>query len=144
MRTLNALQLEIEKLQKERETLIALCEFIPEKLAIFFKETYLDSGYSMGEQIIYTCNGRELLVVDNREHYTGRGKKYVPTHGLIKIDFTKKALKEYCTLLKEMHSLELSKNFEAFFEKGRALKKMVVENINDKESKIKNLTCTAF
>lgn len=184
MRTLKELQAQIEELQKQKEILTTLCGFIPEKLAVYFKKTHMSSGYSMGEKIIYTCNGKELLVVDNREYYTGRGKKYLPTHGLIKVDFTKKALKAYCTLLKEMDSLEwfdkLSKNerntiqqelrfarannqnteniekdltrvqavissrFEEFCEKGRELKKIVLENINYKESKIRELVCTAF
>lgn len=101
MRTLKELQSEIEKLQKEEETLTTLCEFIPEKLAVYFKHTYLRSGYSMGEEIVYTCNGKKLLVIDNREYYTGRGRKYTPIHGYIKVDFTKKALKSYCSLLKD-------------------------------------------
>jgi hypothetical protein len=101
MKTLKELQAEIEKLQKEEETLTTLCGFIPEKLAVYFKHTYLRSGYSMGEEIVYTCNGKELLVIDNREYYTGRGRKYTPTHGYIKVDFTKKALKAYCSLLKD-------------------------------------------
>ena len=101
MKTLQELQVEIEKLQKEKEILTTLCEFIPEKLAVFFKPTYLSSGYSMREKIVYTCNGRELFVEDNRECYAGRGRKYTPTHGYIKIDFTKKDLKAYCLLLKD-------------------------------------------
>ena len=104
MKTLKELQAEIEKLQKEEKTLTTLCGFIPEKLAVFFKHTYLISGYSMGEEIVYTCNGQELLVVDNREYYTGRGRKYTPTHGYIKVDFTKKALKAYCLLLKDEYN----------------------------------------
>lgn len=47
MRTLKELQAEIEKLQKEKETLTTLCEFIPENLAVNFKDTYLTSGYTI-------------------------------------------------------------------------------------------------
>lgn len=184
MRTLKELQAEIEKLQKEKETLTTLCEFIPEKLAVNFKNTYLSSGYSMGEKIIYTCNGKELLVIDNRSYYTGRGNKYTPTHGLIKIDFTKKALTAYCRTLKEMAGIEwenklsknvrndiqqelrfarahnqntedlekelakvqtiISKKFEDFCVEGGNLKKILLLHINYKESKIKDLVCTAF
>lgn len=185
MRTLKELQAQIEELQKQKETLTTLCGFIPEKLAVYFKKTYMSSGYAMGEKIIYTCKGKELLVVDNRSYYTGRGQKYLPTHGIIKVDFTtKKALREYCSILKEMERIDfsekLSKNerntilqelrsarannqntedlekeltriqavisnrIEEFCEKGRELRKIVLENINYKESKIKDLICTAF
>lgn len=47
MKTLKELQAQIEDLQREKETLTTLCEFIPEKLAVFFKPTYLNSGYSI-------------------------------------------------------------------------------------------------
>ena len=104
MKTLKEIQAQIEELQKEKETLTTLCEFIPEKLAVYFKHTYLRSGYSMGEEVVYTCNGKELLAIDNREYYTGRGRKYTPTHGYIKVDFTKKALKAYCSLLKDEYN----------------------------------------
>lgn len=184
MRILKELQAQIEELQKQKEILTTLCGFIPEKLAVYFKKTHMSSGYSMGEKIIYTCKGKELLVVDNREYYTGRGKKYNPTHGVIKVDFTKKALKQYCTILKEMERIELSEklsknerntiqqelrfarannqntedlekeltrvqgvissSFEIFSEKGRELKGILLNNINYKESKIRELVCTAF
>lgn len=114
MKTLKELQAQIEELQQEKNTLTALCEFVPKKLAIFFKEIYLSSGYSMREKIVYSCNGKELLVIDNRESYTGRGRKYTPTHGFINVDFTKKSLKQYLSVLKEIDRLEwfnkLSKN----------------------------------
>ncbi len=35
MKTLKELQAQIEDLQREKETLTTLCEFIPEKLAVF-------------------------------------------------------------------------------------------------------------
>lgn len=58
----------------------------------------------MGEEIVYTCNGKKLLVIDDREYYTGRSRKYTPTHGYIQVDFTKKALKSYCSLLKDEYN----------------------------------------
>lgn len=106
MKTQKELLREIESLQGELQTITTLCEFIPEKLAVHFKPAYLRSGYSMGETIVYTCNGKTIITQNECKHYTGTGRKYTPTHGLIKIDFTKKALTAYCRTLKEMGSLE--------------------------------------
>ena len=69
MRTLKELQAEIEKLQKELEMRQMLCALVHEKYAICFKPTRIDSGYSMGEVVVYTCDGKEIYREDNRKFF---------------------------------------------------------------------------
>ena len=132
MRTRKELQAEIEKLQKEEETLNTLCEFIPEKHAIYFRPTRFDSGYSMGEVVIYICNGKEIYREDNRKYYTGRGAKYKPTHGEIFVNFTKNALLEYCKFCYNIRVKEIRKEYKESVEIGQAkrefLKKYISKN----------------
>ena len=127
MRTLKDLQKEVNDLQNELEMRTALCALVPEKYAMSFKPTRIDSGYSMGEVVIYICNGKEIYREDNRKYYTGRGSKYKPTHGSIFVNFTKKALLEYCKLCYNIRGKqirnELTEAIEIGKEKSELLKK---------------------
>lgn len=112
MKTQKELLKEIKSLQGELQTITTLCEFIPEKLAVHFKPAYLRSGYSMGETIVYTCNGKTIITQNECKHYTGTGRKYTPTHGYIKVEFNKKNLKTYCTLLQALSSIDWFTNLD--------------------------------
>lgn len=144
MKTQKELLKEIKSLQGELQTITTLCEFIPEKLAVHFKPAYLRSGYSMGETIVYTCNGKTIITQNECKHYTGRGRKYTPTHGYIKVDFTKKALKAYCSLLKDEHNNDYYNKLsrDEFFNAQKELnfKKHHKMNTQEIENKIKLLS----
>lgn len=136
MKTLKDLQKEVSNLQKELEMRQMLCALVPEKYAMCFQPTRLDSGYSMGEIIYYTCNGKEIYKEDNRKWYTGRGAKYKPTHGSIFVNFTKKALLEYCKLcynirVKQIRN-DLTGAIEIGKEKSELLKKYISTGSNVK------------
>lgn len=136
MKTLKELQKEVYDLQKELEMRQMLCALVPEKYAMCFQPTRIDSGYSMGEIIYYTCNGKEIYKEDNRKWYTGRGAKYKPTHGIIFVHFTKKALLEYCKLcynirVKQIRN-ELTEAIEIGKEKSELLKKYISTGSNVK------------
>ena len=132
MKTLKELQKEFYNLQKELEMRQMLCALIPEKYAMCFKPTSIDSGYSMGEIIHYFCNGKKIYKEDNRKYYTGRGAKYTPTHGQIFVDFTKKALLEYCKLCYNIRVKEIKKDFQGVQELG-----------GEKKELLKKYICTA-
>ena len=138
MKTLKELQAEIEKLQKEEKTLTTLCGFIPEKYAMCFKPTRLDSGYSMGEVVVYICNGKEIYREDNRKYYTGRGSKYKPTHGEILVNFTKKALLEYCKFCYNIRVKEIRKEYKERVEIGQDKREFLKKYIS-KNSIVKDL-----
>ena len=138
MRTRKELQAEIEKLQKEKETLTTLCEFIPEKYAMCFKPTRLDSGYSMGEVVVYICNGKEIYREDNRKYYKGRGAKYKPTHGEIFVNFTKNGLLEYCKLCYNIRVKEIRKEYKERVEIGQDKREFLKKYIS-KDSIVKDL-----
>lgn len=137
MKTLKELQQQVSDQQRELEMRTALCALIPEKYAMCFKSTHIDSGYSMGEIIYYTCNGKEIYRKDNREYYTGRGAKYNPTHGSIFINFTKKALLEYCKLCYNIRVRQIKGDFKATVElaekKRELLKKCISAGSKVKE-----------
>lgn len=138
MKTLKDLQKEVNDLQRELEMRTALCALIPEKYAMCFTPTRLDSGYSMGETIHYICNGKEIYTEDNRKYYTGRGAKYKPTHGSIFVNFTKKALLEYCKLCYNIQVKEIKKDYKGsteirMGEKRELLKKCISTGSTVKE-----------
>lgn len=132
MKTLKDLQKEVNDLQNELEMRTALCALVPEKYAMCFTPTRLDSGYSMGETIHYICSGKEIYTEDNRKYYTGRGAKYKPTHGSIFVNFTKKALLEYCKLCYNIR-VNLKGAIELGQEKKELLKKCISTGSNVKE-----------
>lgn len=119
MKTLKELQKEVSDLQNELEMRKMLCTLVPAKYAMYFKPTRIDSGYSMGEIIHYICNGKKIYTEDNRKYYTGRGAKYKPTHVQIFVDFTKKALLEYCKLCYNIRVKEIKKDFKGVQEIGQ-------------------------
>lgn len=132
MKTLKDLQKEVYDLQKELEMRQMLCALVPEKYAMCFQPTRIESGYSMGDLIFYTCNGKEIYIEDNRKYYTGRGAKY----GQIFVNFTKKALLEYCKLcynirVKQIRN-ELTGAIEIGKEKSELLKKYISTGSNVK------------
>lgn len=137
MKTLKDLQQQVSDLQKELEMRTALCALVPEKYAMCFTPTRLDSGYSMGETIHYICNGKEIYTEDHRKYYTGRGAKYKPTHGSIFVNFTKKALLEYCKLCYNIKVEDIKKNYkkatEIAIEKKELLKKCISTGSTVKE-----------
>lgn len=138
MKTLKELQKEVYDLQKELEMRQMLCALVPEKYAMCFQPTRLDSGYFMGELIYYTCNGKEIYKEDNRKWYTGRGAKYEPTHGIIFVHFTKKALLEYCKLCYNIQSKDRNKNFTEAIQLGKEKSELLKKHIST-GSKVKNL-----
>lgn len=137
MKTLKDLQKEVYDLQRELEMRTALCALIPEKYAMSFKPTRIDSGYSMGEDIYYICNGKEIYREDYRKYYTGRGTKYNPTHGHIFIKFTKKALLEYCKLCYDLRVKQIKGDLKGAVElaekKRELLKKCISTGSKVKE-----------
>ena len=138
MKTLKELQKEVYNLQKELEMRTALCALVPEKYAMCFKPTRLDSGYSMGETIHYICNGKEIYTEDNRKYYTGRGAKYKPTHGEIFVNFTKKALLEYCKFCYNIRVKEIRKEYKEEVEIGQDKREFLKKYIS-KNSIVKDL-----
>lgn len=139
MKTLKELQKEVSELQKELEMRQMLCALIPEKYAMCFEPTRLDSGYSMGEVIHYLCNGKEIYTEDNRKYYTGRGAKYTPTHGEIIVNFTKKALLEYCKLCYNIQVKEIRKDYKSATEIRMGEKREFLKKYISKESAVKDL-----
>lgn len=139
MKTLKELQKEVSNLQKELEMRQMLCALIPEKYAMCFKPTRIDSGYSMGETIHYICNGKEIYTEDNRKYYTGRGAKYKPTHGQIFIEFTKKALLEYSKLCYNIQVKEIKKDYKGSTEIRMGEKRELLKKYICKESIVKEL-----
>lgn len=137
MKTLKDLQKEVNDLQNELEMRTALCALVPEKYAMCFTPTRIDSGYSMGETIHYICNGKEIYTEDNRTYYTGRGAKYKPTHGSILVNFTKKALLEYCKLCYNIRVKQIRNDLKGAIEIGqgekRELLKKCISSSNVKE-----------
>jgi hypothetical protein len=137
MKTLKELKKQVSELQKELEMRTALCALVPEKYAMCFQPTRLDSGYSMGETIHYICNGKEIYKEDNRKWYTGRGAKYKPTHGSIFVNFTKKALLEYCKLCYNIRVKQIRNDLKGSVEiaekKTELLKKSISTGSNVKE-----------
>jgi hypothetical protein len=139
MKTLRELQKEVSNLQKELEMRQMLCALVPEKYAMCFKPTYyIDSGYTMGETIHYICNGKEIYIEDNRKYYTGRGAKYKPTHGKIIINFTKKALLEYCKLCYNIRVAQIRKNLTEDMEISKKRSELLKKCIST-ESKYNSL-----
>lgn len=134
---LKELQEQVSELQNELEMRTALCALVPEKYAMCFKPTYIDSGYSMGEVIFYTCNGKEFYKEDNRRYYTGRGAKYTPAHGKIYVNFTKKALLEYCKLCYNIQLEDMRKNYNEAREIACEKKGIVTKCISQQDSKVK-------
>lgn len=128
MKTLKELQEQVSELQKELEMRQMLCALVPEKYAMCFKPTRIDSGYTMGEIIHYICNGKEIYIEDNRKYYTGRGAKFKPTHGEIFVDFTKNALLEYCKFCYNIRVKEYKEEVEIGQAKREFLKKYISNN----------------
>lgn len=139
MKTLKDLQKEVNDLQNELEMRIALCALVPEKYAMCFTPTRLDSGYSMGETIHYICNGKEIYTEDNRQYYTGRGAKYKPTHGSIFVNFTKKALLEYCKLCYNIRVKLIRNDLKGAIELGQGEKRELLKKYISTDSKVLNL-----
>lgn len=139
MKTLKDLQKEVNDLQNELEMRTALCALVPEKYAMCFTPTRLDSGYSMGETIHYICNGKEIYTEDNRKYYTGRGAKYKPTHGSIFINFTKKALLEYCKLCYNIRVKQIRNDLKGAIEIGQGEKRELLKKCISTGSTIKDL-----
>lgn len=138
MKTLKELQKEVNNLQKELEMRQMLCALVPEKYAMCFKPTLLDSGYSMGEVVIYICNGKEIYREDSRKYYTGRGAKHTPTHGEIFVNFTKNALLEYCKLCYNICVKEIRKEYKERVEIGQDKREFLKKYIS-KNSIVKDL-----
>lgn len=138
MKTLKDLQKEVNDLQKELEMRTALCALVPEKYAMCFTPTRLDSGYSMGETIHYICNGKEIYTEDNRQYYTGRAK-YKPTHGSIFVNFTKKALLEYCKMCYNIKVECIKKNYKKATEIGMGEKREFLKKCISTGSTVKEL-----
>lgn len=138
MKTLKELQKEVDKLQNELEMRTALCALVPEKYAMCFNPNRIDSGYSMGEVVVYICNGREIYREDNRQYYTGRGARFKPTHGQILVEFTKKALLEYCKLCYNIRVKDIKKDFQGERELGVQKKEFLKKYIS-KNSIVKDL-----
>lgn len=139
MKTLKDLQKEVSYLQKELEMRQMLCALIPEKYAMCFTPTRIDSGYSMGEVIHYLCNDKEIYTEDNRKYYTGRGAKYKPTHGEIIVNFTKKALLEYCKLCYNIRVKKIRYDIKGAIEIGQGEKKELLKKYINKNSRVKDL-----
>ena len=139
MKTLKELQKQVSDLQNELEMRTALCALVPEKYAMCFTPTRLDSGYSMGETIHYICNGKEIYTEDNRKYYTGRGAKYKPTHGSIFINFTKKALLEYCKLCYNIRVKQIRNDLKGAIELGLGEKKELLKKCVSTGSNVKDL-----
>ena len=139
MKTLKDLQKEVNDLQNELEMRTALCALVPEKYAMCFTPTRLDSGYSMGETIHYICNGKEIYTEDNRKYYTGRGSKYKPTHGSIFVNFTKKALLEYCKMCYEIRVKQIRNDLKGAIELGQGEKRELLKKCISTGSSIKEL-----
>lgn len=139
MKTLKELQAEVSDLQKELEMRQMICALVPEKYAMCFTPTRIDSGYSMGEIIFYTCNGKEIYTEDNRKWYTGRGAKYKPTHGSIFINFTKKALLEYCKLCYNIRVKQIRNDLKGAIELGQGEKRELLKKYISTGSNVKDL-----
>lgn len=139
MKTLKELQKEVYDLQRELEMRTALCALIPEKYAMCFKPTRIDSGYSMGEVVVYVCNGKEIYREDNRKYYTGRGAKYTPVHGTIFVNFTKKALLEYCKVCYEIRVKEIHKKYKEAMEISQGERREILKKCITTGSKFLNL-----
>lgn len=139
MKTLKDLQKEVNDLQNELEMRTALCALVPEKYAMCFTPTRLDSGYSMGETIHYICNGKEIYTEDTRKYYTGRGAKYKPTHGSIFVNFTKKALLDYCKLCYNIKVEDIKKNYKKATEIGMGEKRELLKKCISTGSNVKEL-----
>lgn len=137
MKTLKELQKEVSDLQKELEMRQMICALVPEKYAMCFTPTRIDSGYSMGEIIYYTCNGKEIYKEDNRKWYTGRGAK--PTHGSIFVNFTKKALLEYCKLCYNIRVKQIRNDLKGAIELGQGEKRELLKKYISTDSKVLNL-----
>lgn len=138
MKTLKELQKEVYDLQKELEMRQMLCALIPEKYAMCFNPTRIDSGYSMGEEIYYICNGKEIYREDNRKYYTGRGAKYKPVHGSIFVNFTKKALLEYCKLCYNIRVKQIRNDLKGAIEIEQGEKKELLKKCISTGSKTLN------
>lgn len=138
MKTLKELQKEVCDLQKNLEIRTTLCSLVPEKYAMCFKPTRIDSGYSMGEVVVYICNGKEIYREDNRKYYTGRGAKYNPVHGAIFVNFTKKALLEYCKTCYNIHVKEIRKEYKEAMEISQEKREIIKKYIST-GSKVLNL-----
>lgn len=105
----------------------SLCALVPEKYAMCFEPTRIDSGYSMGELIYYTCNGKEIYKEDTRKWYAGRGAKYKPVHGSIFVNFTKKSLLEYCKLC---YNIRVKQNILEAIEVGEERRELIKKCIS--------------
>lgn len=139
MKTLKDLQKQVNDLQKELELRQMLCALVPKKYAMCFQPTLIESGYSMGETIHYICNGKEIYTEDNRKYYIGRGAKYKPTHGSIFVNFTKKALLEYCKLCYEIRVKQIRNDLKGAIELGRGEKKELLKKCISTGSNVKKL-----
>lgn len=94
-KTLNKLIAERDELQKRIDVLTLLEGFgVPRKSACAWDPSLLraSSGYSMGELIIFACNGVPFDRIDRRKQYRGKYRGY-ETHGVLFFNFSKKLLR---------------------------------------------------
>lgn len=72
------------------------------KVHLFQLPSDINSGYSMGEVVRVTVNGKEVYRLDYRKEYGSRCK-YHAKHGYIEIAFNKKQLREFIGLCVELN-----------------------------------------
>lgn len=105
---------ELERLTAIKEEYDALISCgIPQAKAHCFDIPYLyvDSGFSMGEEIVIRCNKHEILKRDFTKDYA-KSCKWKAKHGYIVVDFTKKDLRTYIELWERSFEIERLLKFE--------------------------------
>lgn len=93
--------------QEIRATINYLCEVydalvscgIPKRDVHHFVKPQPSSGYSMGEVVITSCNGKEICRVNNTQEYA-KSCKWRAKHGVVFVEFTKTTLRRYIDMLK--------------------------------------------
>lgn len=74
---------------------------IAKKDVQYFEFPRVSSGYSMGEKSFLYCNGKEVAMKDDRLYYS-KSCKYQETHGRIYMTMTKRELKAYVDLCRNI------------------------------------------
>lgn len=72
---------------------------IPKRDVRHFVIPQPSSGYSMGEVVITSCNGKEICRVNNTQEYA-KSCKWRAKHGVVFVEFTKTQLRRYVEMLK--------------------------------------------
>lgn len=119
---------------------------VPKKDVHHFIFPLVDTGYSMGGETEVFVSGSLVMSDNNKQHYA-RSCNYSAKHGYVRIDFTKKDLKQYVKICKELDNawslVDKKDNNEtrAIYVNALSLYKDFVEkHINRKHSEIKRGT----